>query len=76
MKGEPQESYGPPRPSYGPPQPSYGSPNIAYGSPNTAYGAPSHGYYQLPYSDWYSNEATRNAIVKKVNDIIGYDNVF
>nr|XP_023017165.1 uncharacterized protein LOC111506357 [Leptinotarsa decemlineata] len=85
--GVPSSSYGAPSPSYGPPSQSYGPP--LYGPPSSSYGPPSNsyaenpsysppvnGYYQVPFSDWYSNEVSRNSIVKKVHDIIGLDSVF
>ncbi|KAG5881808.1 hypothetical protein JTB14_004107 [Gonioctena quinquepunctata] len=75
--GAPNPSYGPPNPSYGPPKPSYGPPSPSYGPPSNSYVPnPQNGYYQVPFSDWYSNEVSRNSIVKKVHDIIGLDNVF
>uniref|UniRef100_A0A6P7GPQ2 DNA-directed RNA polymerase II subunit RPB1-like isoform X1 n=1 Tax=Diabrotica virgifera virgifera TaxID=50390 RepID=A0A6P7GPQ2_DIAVI len=76
--GAPSPSYGPPQPTYAPPKPSYGPPSNTYGAPSTGSGfSPSvSGYYQVPFGDWYSNEVGRNSIVKKVHDIVGFDNVF
>ncbi|CAG9816722.1 unnamed protein product [Phaedon cochleariae] len=73
----PSSSYGTPSSSYGTPGSSQGPPSTAYGTSSSSYGAPSHSsYYQVPFSDWYSNEVTRNNIVHKVHDLIGFDKVF
>ncbi|VEN56096.1 unnamed protein product [Callosobruchus maculatus] len=68
--------YGPPSTSYGHPQTHYGPPSTHYGTPNNGFAPSSHGYYQVPLSDWYSNEVSRTAIAKKAQDIIGFENIF
>ncbi|KAJ8923783.1 hypothetical protein NQ315_010365 [Exocentrus adspersus] len=69
-------TYGPPQGIYEQPNPSYGPPRPSYGPPKPEYGPPTGGQYPVAYTDWYNGDATRNAIVKKVNDIIGFENVF
>lgn len=52
--------------------PSNGNENISF-----TYGPPAGKYqYSVPYFDWYSHEATRNAIVKRVRDIVTIDKQF
>nr|CAH7733822.1 unnamed protein product [Callosobruchus chinensis] len=74
--GQGQGLYGPPSTSYGHPQTHYGPPSTHYGTPNNGFAPSSHGYYQVPLSDWYSNEVSRTAISKKAQDIIGFENIF
>nr|CAI5845362.1 unnamed protein product [Callosobruchus analis] len=68
--------YGPPSTSYGHPHTHYGPPSTHHGTPSNGFAPSSHGYYQVPFSDWYSNEVSRAAIAKKAQDTIGFENIF
>ncbi|KAJ3639422.1 hypothetical protein Zmor_002783 [Zophobas morio] len=50
--------------------PSNGNEHVSF-----TYGPPvgPYSHYQVPYVDWYAHEATKNAIVKRVRDIVNID---
>ncbi|KAJ8984528.1 hypothetical protein NQ317_010999 [Molorchus minor] len=65
--------------TYGPPhgelQGTYGVPITSYGPPRPVYAHPVNGQYQVPFNNWYNtNEHAGNAVVKKVHDILDFDN--